>query len=129
MKIGRPTKYTEELIRKAQAYLEVLPEDEVVHSIEGLADFLGISRETIYDWSCQEDKAIFSDIVNSILIKQGKSLINNTLSRKFEPRTANMMLGKHGYTVKTESDISAKVEHTLPKERADEIDRALQDII
>jgi hypothetical protein len=108
--IGRPTKYNESILEKAKAYLDALPEDEVIHSIEGLADFLDIDRSTIYDWASQDDKEDFSYIVNKLLIKQGKSLINNTLNKKFEPRTANMILGKHGYTIKTESDVTSKVE-------------------
>lgn len=129
MPAGRPTKYTEEIIEKARAYLDFLPEDEVIHSVEGLADFLEISRETIYDWCSQEDKEAFSDIVNKILIRQGKSLINNTLNRKFEARTANMMLGKHGYTTKTETDITSGGQPIgIPPEKAEQIKNALQDL-
>lgn len=101
--VGRPTKYSEEMLEKAKAYLEYLPEDEVLHSIEGLADFLDISRETVYDWASQEDKQDFSYIVSKILIRQGKTLINKTLKREFAEKTANMMLSKHGYVTTTEN--------------------------
>ncbi len=103
---GRPTIYSEEILNKAKQYFEVLPVDEVVHSIEGLADYLEIHRDTIYDWISQESKKDFSDIVNRILMRQGKTLINKTLKKEFEPRTSGMMLGKHGYTTKTETDIT-----------------------
>ena len=104
--IGRPSIYSEEILNKANQYFESLPIDEVVHSIEGLADYLEIHRDTIYDWCSQESKKDFSDIVNRILMRQGKTLINKTLKKEFEPRTSGMMLGKHGYTTKTETDIN-----------------------
>lgn len=128
MPIGRPSKYSEEYVKKAQAYLDCLPEDEVVHSIEGLAVYLGIHRDTIYDWCSQEDKQLFSDIVNKMSMQQGKSLINNTLNRKFEPRTANMLLGKHGYTTKVETDITTKGESINNTSAIEDITNKLNEI-
>jgi hypothetical protein len=104
--MARPTIYSEEILEKAREYLEVLPEDEVIHSVEGLSDFLGVHRDTIYDWCSQDDKEEFSYIVNRMMMRQGKNLINGSLTRKLEPRTSGMMLGKHGYTTKTETDIT-----------------------
>lgn len=103
---GRPSIYSEEILNKANQYFESLPIDEVVHSIEGLADYLEIHRDTIYDWCSQESKQDFSYIVNRILMRQGKTLINKTLKKEFEPRTSGMMLSKHGYATKTETDLT-----------------------
>lgn len=108
--MGRPTIYSQKMLDKAKKYFECLPDDEVVHSIEGLADYLEIHRDTIYDWCSQDSKEEFSYIVNRILMRQGKTLINKTLKKEFEPRTSGMMLGKHGYTTKTESETTIKIE-------------------
>ena len=97
MAAGRPTDYTPTLVKKARAYLASLPKDEVVHSIEGLADHLGISRSTIYEWVKNEDKREFSDIVEKVMTLQGKSLINGSLANKLNAPISKLMLSKHGY--------------------------------
>jgi hypothetical protein len=99
---GRPTKYTPELLGLCYQYLTNLPEDEVIHSIEGLADFILISRETIYQWAKDEDKGEFSDIVSNILSKQGKTLVNKGLKNEINPTITKLMLSKHGYSDKIE---------------------------
>ena len=58
--MGRPTDYNDAVLKSTKYYLDNLPEDEVIHSIEGLADYLDITRATIYDWASQEDKKEFS---------------------------------------------------------------------
>lgn len=95
---GRPTSYTKEVLEKARQYRDnPLPQDEVIHSIEGLADYINIARSTIYDWCSQDDKKEFSDIVENILEKQGKSLINNGLIGKFSAPITKVILTKHNY--------------------------------
>ena len=78
---GRPTVYSKELVDKAQEYLDNLPEDEVIHSIEGLSLYIGLARSVIYEWLKRDDREDFKDIVNKILAKQGKTLINKGLER------------------------------------------------
>lgn len=94
---GRPTSYSQEILDLARMYLANLPEDEVVHSIEGLADYICINRDTIYDWASQEDKKEFSDIVEEVRHKQAKTLINKGLDNKFSSAITKVMLSKHGY--------------------------------
>lgn len=101
---GRPTLYTEELLVKADEYLSFkMPwtgEDgirEVVHTIEGLALYIGISRETIYAWMKDADKQQFSDIVKNVLIKQAKGLVAGGLSEAFSGSITKVMMTKHGY--------------------------------
>lgn len=98
MPAGRPTSYTKEVLEKARQYRDnPLPQDEVIHSIEGLADYINIARSTIYEWCSQDDKKEFSDIVENILEKQGKSLINNGLIGKFSAPITKVILTKHNY--------------------------------
>lgn len=95
--MARPTIYNEEILEKAKEYFLHLPEDEMLHSLEGLAEYLDVSRSTIYDWISQEEKEEFSYIVDKILNKQGKTLINNGLIGKFNQSITKVMLSKHGY--------------------------------
>lgn len=94
---GRPTEYSQEILDKAKDYRDNLPEDEVVHSIEGLALHINLNRSTIYDWRSQEGKVEFSNIVEAILEKQGKTLVNKGLSGVFNSSISKVMLTKHGY--------------------------------
>lgn len=107
---GRPTEYNEKILERAREYLTSLPEDEFVHSIEGLALYLDITRPTIYDWKSQEDKKEFSYIVDKILANQGKTLINNGITKKFDSSITKLMLTKHGYRDSIETDITSKGE-------------------
>lgn len=96
---GRPTKYTEDLLEKAQAYVDMErpTDDEVIPTIEGMAIELGVRRETIHEWVKQEDKAELSNIVKAMDEKQGRILVNMGLSNKFNPKITTIMLNRHNY--------------------------------
>ena len=50
--IGRPSKYTPEIIDEINKYLiEAVPENMKIPTIEGIALRLGISRDTLYEWA------------------------------------------------------------------------------
>lgn len=98
---GRPTDYTEELLSKAQAYLdESIDNKEFYPSIAELSFELDIARKTIYEWIGQEDKKQFSDIVEKILTLQEIRLSENGLQGKYNSSITKLMLTKHGYTDK-----------------------------
>lgn len=115
MKVGRPTDYTPELLEKAKAYLS-LTQDEFFEnrvkvnlpSIAGLAKYLGISRQTIYEWSRQEGKEEFTDILERILAEQELRLLNNGLSGTYNSNIVKLALGKHGYTDKQDLTTDGK---------------------
>jgi len=125
---GRPTEYTPELLEKAREYLENLPEDEVVHSIEGLAIYINIARSTIYDWLGQDGKEDFSDIVSSVLAKQGKTLINKGLKQEFSSPITKVMLTKHGYREGIEQTGKDGAPLTIALEDKEKIEEALNAI-
>ena len=112
---GRPTKYTPALVASAREYLdggyldkrENENEEEVIPSVAGLAGWLGVSRQTIYEWSKDPDKSIFSDILEGILSKQERILISSGLRGTFNASIAKLALGKHGYSDKTDNTLSA----------------------
>jgi len=96
---GRPTEYTPELVDKCKEYLELERPSltEVIPSIEGLALYLGISRQTIHRWKNEEDKDDFCYIIEQILAKQGQTLLNNGLTGLFNSTISKVILTKHGY--------------------------------
>lgn len=99
---GRPTLYSKDLLNLAAKYLRNLPRDEAFHSLAGLADYLDITRETIYQWKEDEDKKDFSDIVAKVMMKQEKSLTNNGVKGYFNSSITKLMMGKHGFHDKQE---------------------------
>lgn len=125
---GRPTILTEELIENTKRYIESCVSGyvsnkktfidsngqekekiDVVYevnlpTIEGLAYELGINKDTIYNWrkGDSENEVIFSDLIEDLLHKQAKSLVNNGLSGAYNPTIAKVLLTKHGYREGTE---------------------------
>jgi hypothetical protein len=126
MKTGRPTSYDEEILKKTREYIESCEDEEIqqlsglsakgtelykqkleVHlpTIEGLARYLGINKDTIYEW-CKEHKD-FSDDIDELRAKQAEELVNKGLSGDYNSTIAKLLLSKHGYKESTETDITS----------------------
>lgn len=101
---GRPTKYSLELLELAKSYIDNFEptETELMPMICGLAMHMNISRDTIYDWASQEDKAEFSDIVDRVMEKQEAMLFAGGLSGNFNASITKLALTKHNYSDKQE---------------------------
>jgi hypothetical protein len=98
MPAGRPSEYNDKILEKAKKYITSCRDskDEVnIPTIEGLSLYLGITRETVYDWKSKYDE--FSDIVVAVMSEQGKRLINKGLSGTYNSTIAKLLLSKHGY--------------------------------
>lgn len=123
MPAGRPTEYRPKILKSAKAYLDSCKDVETerqvgekivvrlkvnLPSIEGLARFLGIARSTIYEW--EKEHKEFSDILEDIKTEQAQRLLNNGLSGDYNSTIAKLILTKHNYTDKTETDITSKGE-------------------
>ena len=113
MPAGRPTKYNDKILEKAEQYLSecvdtteqvVTGESEKFTSykekikvnlptIEGLAVYLNIHRDTLYQW--EKEHPAFSDIIERLRGSQIKSLVNNGLSGDYNPTIAKVLLSKH----------------------------------
>lgn len=106
---GRPTSYTPEMVDKVTEYLEsckdtseVLGDNRPIvvnhvnlPSIEGLALFLNINKDTIYEWEkIHED---FSDVITRVRNSQAQRLINCGLSGTYNQNITKVLLTKHGY--------------------------------
>lgn len=118
--VGRPTDYTLKIADKAREYLQscidtakqvVIGESEKftsfkekfvvkLPSIEGLARYLGIHKDTIYEW--EKIHPEFSDVISALRSEQAERLINMGLSGDYNPVVARLLLTKHGYADRTE---------------------------
>lgn len=105
-KVGRPSKYNEEILELAREYLKTFAKrKEVIPTLEGLALYIKISRETVYAW--RDEHKEFSDIVGEILAAQAFGLINGGLRGELNPTITKLILsGKHGYVEKSEQDLT-----------------------
>jgi len=103
---GRPTKYNDEILAKARAYVDggYIECGDVIPQMAGLAIELDISRETIYDWSDDPDKKEFSDIVAKCLRAQERKLLNGSLSGTLNSTIAKLILTKHGYSERIQQE-------------------------
>lgn len=141
---GRPTKLTQELLDKAKSYLETCVDIPIekdnghisyvqvnLPKVVSLARFLEINKDTVYEW-CKEYEGDneeteylrqeFSVIVKEVEEAQEERLINNALGGLYQAKTANMMLSKHGYSEKRETDITSNgqtIQIQVPAEIAD----------
>ena len=107
MPVGRPTKYTPELLIAAQHYVDNWQDiDEVIPSIVGLALHIGINRDTAHDWNGQEGKDEFSDIFKKISAMQARELLKNGLNGEFNSTITKVMLTKHGFSDKVDNTLS-----------------------
>jgi len=77
-----------------------------IPKMEGLALYLGLSRSTLYEWIDAHPE--FSDKVDELLHQQATYLVNKGLSGEYNSRIASLLLYKHGYVEKSESDITSK---------------------
>ena len=106
--MGRPTKYSQEMIDKAREYLVKHKEyGDLVPSAVGLACALDVSRSTIYLWA--EENDVFSDILDKINSSQESQLLSGGLGGEFNSAIVKLMLGKHGYSDKQETAVSGAI--------------------
>ena len=61
----------------------------------GLAVYLNVTRETVYDWAQKYPE--FSYIIERLGAIQEERLLNNGLSGTYNPTIAKVLLTKHGY--------------------------------
>lgn len=112
---GRHSEYDPAYVEKAKEYLagciDSFTGDEKkvrLPSIEGLARYLEVSRPSIYKW--KGEQPLFSYILEQILAEQATRLMNNGLSGVYTPTISKLILTKHGYSDRTETDITSKNE-------------------
>lgn len=105
MPAGRPSVYGPDILKKARGYLTSFKDmGDPVPSIAGLACVLGVVRETCHAWAKDPGKEEFSDILKELAQRQERELLSNGLAGSFNASITKMMMTKHGYSDKIESD-------------------------
>lgn len=67
-------------------------------TIEGLARFLRVNRDTLYTWAAKHTDS--SDILDDLRAEQADKLISNGLSGDYNSTITKLMLTKHGFSDK-----------------------------
>ena len=113
---GRPTKYNKDMQAKADSYLFCYQDcGDVIPSVEGLSEYLDVSRSTIYLWGDAYEQ--LSDTLARIEAKQKNVTLNNGLKGDFNATIAKLVLANHGMhdkqDVKQEGDLNLVVNGKL----------------
>ena len=74
--------------------------------VVGLCSFIERSKSIIYDWEKDETKQ-FSDILKAIKEIQCLELFNKSLTGDYNATMSKLMLTKHGYSDKLDSDVTS----------------------
>ena len=104
LKMGRPTYYCEELEAQAWRYVDAFEEHgHAFPSIVGLCKVLNRGKTTIYKWAEDENKN-FRDILDAIKENQELVTFNKAMLGEYNATIAKLLLGKHGYNDKVDSN-------------------------
>ena len=131
---GRPSEYTPEIVEKAREYLAScvdVQDDKTLKvklpSIEWLAVYIWLAVSTVYLWENEHKE--FSEVIDELRAKQADWLINNWLSWAYNPTIAKVLLTKHWYTDKIETENKNLNIETSPTELASMTDEQLQALL
>jgi GR25 family glycosyltransferase involved in LPS biosynthesis len=113
-KMGRPTKYNEDILEKANQYFYDCIEQNKIPFVEDIAISLRICDKTIYNWANQHPE--FLRTIQAIMVLQKKELKKRGLMKEVDTRMANLLLqADHG--LKT----TQVVEDNRPNETIDKL--------
>jgi|AntRauTorcE11897_2_1112592.scaffolds.fasta_scaffold20791_2 hypothetical protein len=106
--LGRPSKYTDELLEQCRQYLEsgYLENEELFPSHVGLCLHVGIARSTAYEWDKDPEKHLFSDIFDKIMMRQELNIVKNAMIGEYNSTISKVMLTKHGYSDKNQTELT-----------------------
>lgn len=103
-KISEGRSYMNDEVRAAmKEYLEDCPNE--VPSVSGLLKVLGRSQNWFYDWVKKDEYTAW--IFEQIKIAQEVKLIDKGLTGDFNPAITKMLLVRHGYADKVETDVTS----------------------
>ena len=118
--IGRPTKYTPELIENCYDYLERHEEIGDVAPIHvGLFLHIGIVPTVGYRWADEDGKEEFKDILEVCKTMQHKVLASSGLTGEFNSTITKLFLTKHGYSDKSEQEVKSEVTTEISHKNVD----------
>lgn len=100
---GRPTKYSAEVLDKAEDYIRNYTSyGDLVPSNAGLACELGVHRDTVQHWANIHPE--FSDMLIKLQSVQERRLLSGGLAGDYNSNITKLMLAKHGYSDKLQQD-------------------------
>ena len=117
MVMGRPSKYTPELLEAAWAYVNGgwLECGDKIPSVAGMACEIGLTRETCHEWNRDEEKREFSNIMRALAQKQERTLTNHGLDGTYNGMITKLILTKHNYSDKIEQDNTSSDKSMTPQ--------------
>lgn len=117
MVMGRPSKYTPELLEAAWAYVNGgwLECGDKIPSVAGMACEIGITRELAHLWVNDKTKSEFFDIMKALAQKQERTLTNHGLDGTYSTTITKLILTKHGYSDKIEQDNTSSDKSMTPQ--------------
>lgn len=108
---GRPTKYDpDKTPDQVWEYLNTYNLDgkEVIPTVAGLSVFMGVHKDTLYEWAKHEDKKAFSDAFKWVMPNQEVALLNGALKGEMNPVIAKMVsVSNHGYSDKVSQEVTS----------------------
>ena len=118
LKTGPKSPYGDEVQEKAEWYLNggYRELDQVIPSGAGLARYLGVHRRTLYKWA--EVHPAFKYALESMNDEQEVRCLNNGLTGKFTPIVTKLILARHGYHDKTDSNLTSSDGSMSPKDNS-----------
>ena len=129
-KLGRPSKYTTELLDKALDYIENWQNTgRAIPSHVALFLHLGINQDTGYAWAKEEGKEAFSEILKQIKAMQYLELVDGGLKGDLNPQITKLVLGKHGLSDKIEQSVKQVSVEIDKSSTPEEAARRYQDLM
>lgn len=118
-KVGRPKIFNDvkEVEEKINAYFNYCEEKEKPYTMSGLAYYLGISRQTLVNYSNQDQ---FFDTIKKARDRVQMQLEENALSNKANP-TFTIFNLKNNFDWKDSNEVKTNVEITKVDELLNEI--------
>jgi len=125
--VGRPRKYTPELLEEIKHYIENYKEvGDEIPSIAGLSCEIDVSRVTLHKWAHDPDKEEYSYTYNRLMASQERTTLNGGLNSKFNAAVTALVLSNHGYSKTVEQKIDATMKYSAMSD--DELDRKIQQL-
>jgi len=108
--VGRPTKLTDAVRKKAALYpTEYESYGHAIPSEVGLAKILRVARSTVQKWGKDDPKGEFSGILEQIQCNQEFQLLNSGLLGDYNSTIVKLVLGKHGYSDKQDATVETSI--------------------
>lgn len=108
-------KFTPEAVEAAKEYAAGGWRElgHIIPSVVGLAAHLDVTRRTLYTWATDFEE--FADIMERVSLNQELTLLNGGLGGTLQPMLSKLVLGKHGYSEKVETDHTSSDKTMTPQ--------------